>query len=250
MKIAPIANQIYLRTIVESISGDASKTNLITKKLANDLKQSGSDANEEEVQGAMLMALAKADFNIDQIDVSDVESIKNEIQESRGYKLNEAAGTVGTIIHGIMDLLGNSALIDISIGEIEKETGKSVNKNRVKSMLKKGLVWLDKLAGAPAKGMKLLFEAIARVFGAGEFAQKIAGLAGTLIAVAIMFIIGIVTFPAITSWFWFFFSVGGLIGKGAEIVVLTKKIYKEVKNRYNVKSPDVDNTDINANPVF
>ena len=122
MRLAPIAQNIvmrsYMMSLLENISGDASAIQKQVVSLANELKADGEDITDDEVQAAMLSALISADGKIDQVDVSDIESIKTEIKESRGYLTEE-----GGILHGIElvgTVLGNAALIHLMAGGFKK----------------------------------------------------------------------------------------------------------------------------------
>ena len=138
MKLAPIANTIILsklsNLILESADGDASSIQSQLQDLSTELKSDGEDITDEEVQAAMLNALVDADGDVSQVDVDDVESIKTEIRESRGYTLTEGGGVLGAL-HTVGDVLGNSAFLhELAIG-IEKVTGKKVDEGKLKSKI-------------------------------------------------------------------------------------------------------------------
>ena len=99
MKLRPIAQQAYLKMLIESISGDASAATSATEKLSQELERAGSDADEVEIQAAMLGALIDADGDIAAIDVSDVEKIKQDVEESRDYRIDESGSTAAAIGH-------------------------------------------------------------------------------------------------------------------------------------------------------
>jgi uncharacterized membrane protein YeaQ/YmgE (transglycosylase-associated protein family) len=245
MKLKPLATQAYLKILVESVSGDASAAMSQTKKLSQDLERAGSDADSEEVQAAMLGALVDADGDISKVDVDDVEKIKQDIEENRGYKINEASGGWIDMLHKLVDILGNAALLNAIADNVEKVSGKKLDKEKLKSKMEKLAAHVKTISGWPAKQLEKFFAFVARSLGGGKFAQKIAGYSGTLLATAIMFAFGIAHFPSVGASFSFFFAIGGLLGKGAEMIHMIKEIMKavqeEMANVGDTTAPQFDN---------
>jgi hypothetical protein len=225
MKLTPIAQSVilnsYSKLIVESVGGDAKAIQSQLFSLGAELKKDGEDVTDEEVQAALLSALIDADGKINSVDVSDVESIKTEIKESRSY-INEAG-----VLHGIEavgTVLGNSAFIETLADGLQKIGLKNVDEKTLKSKLDKAINGIKSVTGFPAKVMEKAFGWIAKKMGATVGNQKIAGLTGTLLVTVTLLSIAVALFPSITSGVLLVFAISGMIGKGAEIVKLVKEI--------------------------
>ena len=80
IQLQTLATNVFLKRLVESVSGDASSAQKHAQQLAIDLKADGMDATDDEVQAAMLGALIDADGDIQDVDVSDVEKVANDIK--------------------------------------------------------------------------------------------------------------------------------------------------------------------------
>lgn len=233
MKLAPIANAVILsrmtNLILESASGDASAVQSQLQSLSAELKADGEDITDEEVQAAMLDALVDANGDVSQVDVEDIESIQNEIRESRGYTLTEGGGVLGAL-HTVGDVLGNSAFLhELAIG-IEKVTGKKVDEGKLKSKIESITGMLKKVTGFPAKAMEKAFEWIAKKLGGSEFQQTVAGIAGTLVATVALLALAAYFFPSITSGILMTFAITGMLGKSAEIYKLIKELIHHLKS--------------------
>jgi hypothetical protein len=234
MKLAPIANAVILsritNLILESASGDASTVQSQIQDLSAELKADGEDITDEEVQAAMLNALVDADGDTSQVDVEDVESIKTEIRESRGYTLNEGGGVLGAL-HTVGDVLGNSAFLHVLAIGIEKVTGKKVDEGKLKSKIESITGMLKKVTGFPAKAMEKAFEWIAKKLGGSEFQQGVAGIAGTLVTTIALLSLAVYFFPSITSGILMTFAITGMLGKSAEIYKLIKELIHHLKTK-------------------
>ena len=229
MKLRPIAQQAYLKMLIESISGDASAATSATEKLSQELERAGSDADEVEIQAAMLGALIDADGDIAAIDVSDVEKIKQDVEESRDYRIDESGSTAAAIGHGILNVLGNSALTNAIVKKVEEITGKELDAIKIKTKLESAAAFLKKWTGMPAKIMEMFFAWVAKKMGGGAFTQKIAGYAGTLVTITAFFVIGVMALPHAGAGIGFMFALGGLLGKGTEMITMIKEIVHAVK---------------------
>jgi hypothetical protein len=240
MKLTPIANAIILsklsNLILESADGDASAIQSQLQDLSTELKSDGEDISDEEVQAAMLNALVDANGDVSQVDVEDVEAIKTEIRESRGYTLTEGGGVLGAI-HVVGDVLGNSAFIhELAIG-IEKVTGKKIDEGKLKSKIESIAGKIKKVSGFPAKAMEAAFEWITKKLGGSEFQQKVAGIAGTLVATIALLTLAVYFFPSITSGVLIVFAITGMLGKSAEIYKLIKELIHHLKtNETNIST--------------
>ena len=230
MKLAPIAQNIvvrsYMRALLENISGDASAVQKQVVSLANELKADGEDITDEEVQAAMLSALISADGKLDQVDVSDIESIKTEIKESRSYLTEE-----GSVLHAIElvgTILGNAALIHLMAGGFKK-VGINMDESKFKKNIEKAVGWIKAVTGFPAMMMEKAFTWIAKKLGFGQMGQKIAGLSGTLIVTAAFLALAIYLFPAMTSGVALMFAISGMIGKSLEIKQILAEIWEHIK---------------------
>jgi len=232
MKLTTIANTVILNHIttlvVESAAGDAASIENEIQDLASELKASGEDITDEEVQAAMLSALIDADGDIAKVDVEDIESIKTEIYESRNFVL-EAGGPILSAIHVIGDILGNAAFVHELTAAIDTATGKKIDEAKLKARLDSIFEGIKKVTGLPAKVMEKAFEWIVKQFGASERSQKIAGLTGTLVVTIVLFAIGVVLFPSVSSTILFTIGIMSLIGKSAEIIKLIKEIVHLLK---------------------
>jgi len=239
MKLKSIASNIIVRKnyklLTESAEGDADTVQSQLANLSDELKADGEDITDLEVQAAVLSALIDADGDLDAVDVSDVEAIKTEIKESRGY-VSEAAGALA-IAHTAGDILGNAAFIHTLASSIHKVTGKNIDEAKLKARLDSIFNEIKKVTGFPAKIMEKFFAWITKKFGASEKAQHIAGIAGTLLVTISLFALGIYLFPSITSGVLFAISLLGLAGKSTEIFTLTKDLIRMIKSNVSHTSP-------------
>ena len=240
MKLRPMAQQAYLKMLIESISGDGNAAAKETEKLSQELERAGSDADEVEIQAAMLGALIDADGDIAAIDVSDVEKIKQDIEESRDYRIDESGGGYMAYVHGALDVLGNTALTNAIVKKVEEITGKELDAIKIKTKIEQFAAWLKKVTGWPAKKMEQFFSWVAKKFGASAFTQKIAGYAGTLVTITAMFIFGIVSLPHVSASFGFIFALGGLLGKGTEMITMIKEIIHAVREEMEKNASAAD----------
>jgi hypothetical protein len=225
IQLQQLATNVFLKRLVESVSGDASSIQQKAKQLASDLTSDGLDVSDDEVQAAMLGALVDADGDIEKIDVSDVEKIAKDIEESR---LHEAGGAL-SYIHTAGDVLGNAAFINaLSIG-IEKLTGKQIDQAKLKARIKSIFGWIKDASTWVAHKIEQFIDWVAKKLGASETGAKIAGAAGLLIVTIILFAIGIVFFPSTGSTWALIFATLALIGKGSEMITLIKKIFHTIE---------------------
>jgi hypothetical protein len=238
MKLAPIAQNIvlhsYVRTLLESATGDASAVQKQLFSLGTELKKDGEDITDDEVQAAMLSALIDADGKVANVDVSDIDSIKKEIKESRTY-INESG--VLHSIEAVGTVLGNSAFLHILAEGLQKLGFKNVDEKSIKAKIEKVISGIKKVTGFPAKVMEKSFEWIADKLGFSEFSQKIAGLAGTILATILLLALAAYLFPSITSGILLVFAITGMVGKSAEIYKLIKELVAYIKeNQAEIKT--------------
>lgn len=222
MKLSFIANYIVLNRLAENAGSDASTVQSKLNTLGAELKQSGEDISDEEVQAALLNALIDSNGDLNSVDVGDVEAVKTEIIESRGYVLSE--GGALHAVEAVGTVLGNTAFIHELAIALEKYLNIKVSETDLKARLDKVVSTIKSVTGLPAKAMEKAFEWIATKVGASAGNVKIAGLAGTLLATVILLAIAVYLFPSITSGVLLAFSISGMIGKGAEIFKLIKEI--------------------------
>jgi hypothetical protein len=231
MKLAPIAQNIvlhsYVRTLLESATGDASAVQKQLFSLGTELKKDGEDITDDEVQAAMLSALIDADGKVNNIDVSDVDSIKKEIKESRSY-LNEEAGILHAI-EAVGTVLGNTAFLHILTEGLHKIGFANVDENKLKAKLEKVVSAIKIVTGFPAKIMEKAFSWIAKKLGAGEMGQKVAGISGVLLITISLLVLAGLLFPSISSGVLIVFAISGMIGKGVEIIKLIKELIAHIK---------------------
>lgn len=244
-KIKKFLSENKTRLILEAnASGLASAVQASVDKLGQELKAAGEDISDEEVQGAMLMAAMDEKGKIDNIDPEDVEAVTAKIQESRGYIIKESGALHAIEVAG--SILGNVALMNVIAKAVEKATGKKLNPDKLAASVTKIAGVLKKVTGLPAKAMEKFFEKIAKMFGGGDAAQKIAGYSGTLITVLTLFALGVAMFPVLGgSPLMIILSLTGLIGKGFEIGALWKHIkeaiaeYKAEGGKESEELPDL-----------
>lgn len=234
-KIKKFLTENKTRFIMEaSAAGLASSVQSSVEKLGQELKASGEDITDEEVQGAMLMAALDEKGKIDNIEPEDVDAITSKIQESRGYIIKESGALHAIEVAGA--ILGNVALMNVIATAVEKTTGKKMNPSTMASSVTKASGVLKNITGFAAKAIEKWFALIAKSLGGGEFTQKIAGYTGTLITVLALFALGITMFPVLGgSPLMIILSLTGLIGKGFEIIALWKHI-KEAISEYKSES--------------
>lgn len=239
MKLAPIAQNVilhsYVRTLLESATGDAASVQKQLFSLGAELKKDGEDVTDEEVQAALLSALIDAEGKVDAVDVSDVESIKKEIKESRSY-INEDAGILHSI-EAIGTVLGNSAFLHILTEGLHKIGFKDVDENKLKAKLEKVVSMIKKVTGYPAKVMEKAFSWIASKFGAGETGKKVAGISGILLVTISLLTLAVYLFPSITSGVLMVFAISGMVGKSVEITKLVKELIAHIKEHQSEIKP-------------
>ena len=230
MKLTTITNQIILKNtskaLLEAITGDASAVQKQLFNLGNELKAGGEDVTDDEVQAALLGALIDANGKVDNVDVSDVEAIKQDIKESRTHIIQESG-----ILHSIEaagTVLGNAALLNALAGGFGK-VGIKVDQNSLKQKIEKVVSLIKKVTGFPAKMMEKAFEWISKKLGFSQFGQKVAGLSGVLIVTVAFLALAIYLFPSIGSGVLLVFAISGMIGKTVEIANIIKEIWEHVK---------------------
>ena len=240
MKLAPIAQNVIttnlIKFLTESATGDAESVQAQMSALSTELKKDGEDITDDEVQAAMLSALIDADGKVDNIDVSDVDSIKKEIKESRAY-LNE----VDDILHSIEavgSVLGNSAFIHILTEGLNKIGFTGIDENKLKARIESIVNAIKKVTGFPAKIMDKAFSWIAKKLGVGELGQKIAGIVGVLLVTIALLALAVYLFPSITSGILIVFAISGMAGKSLEIFKLIKKLIAHIKEHQAEINPD------------
>jgi len=240
MKLAPIALNIITRNMVnmltESLDGSANTVQNKLKDLSNELTDAGGDITDEEVQAAMLSALIDADGKIDSVDVTDIESVKTEIKESRGY-LTEDDGVFG-VVHLVGDVLGNAAFLE-KLDKALNKVGIDIDEKLLEKRLKVMFSGLKKVTGFPAKVLEKFFAWVSKKFGASVKGQKIAGISGLLMSVFFMFVVGCALFPSITSGVLMTISLTSLIGKSVEIVSLIKELLHLMSDKHGDAAPAV-----------
>lgn len=238
MKLAPIAHNIILQSLVNSLTESATGTASAVQKqlfsLGAELKKDGENITDDEVQAAMLSALIDADGNINNVDASDIESIKTEIKEARSYVISESG-----ILHSIEaagTVLGNAALMH-ALAEALHKIGFNINEKKLKANLDFAISQIKSITGFPAKAMEKAFEWIAKKLGAGVLGQKIAGIAGTIIVTVCLLALAIYLFPSINSVILMIFAISGMMGKSVEIATLIKKLIAHI-TEYAEENPE------------
>jgi len=247
IRLSDLTHQILIERrvnkLLENISSVASSVQGELKKLGDDVVDAGLDMADDEVQAALLMSLLDSKGDIDKVDVSDVEAIEKQVQEARGH-INESASGVGAVVHTIGDILGNAAVVEVlSIG-IAKITGKKDSDvgtamKKVQKIFKN----VGAIAGLPGKAIERAFKWIAAKWGAGEKTQKIFGIVGMMMFVVVMFIIGVLSFPSLTSAVTITIGVTALLGKTVEFIKLTKHLIHSI-GKHEKEISDTNKTDL------
>lgn len=238
MKLKPIAQSILLKActkmILESTEGTANDVKSKLFSLGRELKKDGEDVTDDEVQAALLSALIDANGDANAMNVSDVESIKKQIKESRSY-LKESGGLLHTI-ELVGSVLGNSAFMHVLVDGLHKVGFKNVDKNKIKANVEKAVKALKTITGFPAKVMERAFAWIAKKLGASVFSQKIAGMAGTLVITLVLLILAAHFFPSIGSGILMVFAISGMMGKSIEIIKIIKELIHHIGEQGNIKA--------------
>jgi hypothetical protein len=206
--------------LVETVTSTAQSVQSTLAKLGDDINNAGMKMSDDNVQAAVLDQLIDAGGKVGKVDISDVEKLDQQVQEHAGY-IQEGGGAVATITHTIGDVLGNSALVEFLSHAVAKILGKK--DTEVKGSLKKVQSFfknLSALTGLPGKAVEKAFKWIAAKWGAGEKGQKIFGIAGTILFVIGMGIIGVLAFPSLTSVTAITLGLAALVGKTIEVVKL------------------------------
>jgi hypothetical protein len=243
IKVSDLAQQVLFEHRIKRLFEDTKSTaNSIlqqTMALSKELKADGEDITDDEVQAAMLSALIDANGNVTAVDTSDIENIKTEIKESRGYTINESSDGFIHAIEMVGNILGNTALLNEISSAIEELTGLKINASKLQKGLNTFFKGLKQVTGFPAKAIEKAFAWISKKLGAGEWGQKVAGYSGLLIIILILGTIGVMHFPVLgASSIGMLFSVTGLLGKGAETINLVKKIFALIKQKVE-ENPDI-----------
>ena len=243
IKVSDLAQRVLLEQRMKRLFEDttSSAKNILqqTQALSKELKADGEDVSDDEVQAAMLSALVDANGNVSAVDVSDVENIKTEIKESKGYAINESGDGFIHAIEMVGNILGNTALLNEISAAIEELTGLKINAGKLQKGLNSFFKGLKTVTGYPAKVIEKAFAWIAKKLGAGEWGQKVAGYSGMLVLILVLGTIGVMHFPVLgASSLGMLFSVTGLLGKGAETINLVKKIFALIKQKVE-ENPDL-----------
>lgn len=205
-----------LRMLFEgNAAGMASSVQSTVMALGKEIQAAGEDITDEEVQAAMLMAALDNKGKVEKVEPEDVESMVQNIKESRGYVINESALHTLELVGNV---LGNAAFVNVIAKGLLKLTGKKVDPGKLTAGIQKMLKLLKTLTGLPAKAMEKFFALITRLMGGGPAAQKVAGVTGTIVVVVFFFALGTAFFPVLGgSPLMIVLSLTGLIGKGFEL---------------------------------
>lgn len=199
---------------------------------SKDLGAAGEDVASNEVQAALLAAALKKGGDPSKVSPEEVEALLPTVQEKREIRqsLNEG-GPVIQVIEAISVVLGNAALVESICKVIEKVTGKKTDPSKFTAAINKVSGMIKKITGWPMKKFGEAIEWIIGKLGGGEAAQKIGKYSVKLIVVMTLFSIGAMFFPiAGASIFGIIMSVTAMIGKGFEIVELTKGLVGAIKS--------------------
>ena len=198
--------------------------------VTNKIDAAGEDVGDEDVQAALLAAALEKGGNLSAVSPEDVKDQMASINERGSTKLNENAGGAILVIEQLSLVLGNVALVEEICKVIEKVTGKKADPTKFTSGVNKVASFMKKVTGWPMKQIGKAIEWVIKKLGGGESAQTIGKYSVKLIIVGVMFVIAVMFFPlAGVSAIGIVLSVTALIGKGFELVNLTKGLVKAIK---------------------
>jgi hypothetical protein len=198
--------------------------------VTNKIDAAGEDVGDEDVQAALLVAALEKDGKLSTISPEDVKKQMPTVSERNNSKLNENAGGAIVVIEQLSLVLGNAALVEEICKVIEKVTGKKADPTKFTAAVNKVASFMKKVTGWPMKQIGKAIEWIIKKLGGGESAQTIGKYSVKLIIIGVMFVIAVMFFPlAGVSAIGIVLSVTALIGKGFELVNLTKGLVKAIK---------------------
>ena len=230
--------------LMETITAAASSANSALKQIGDKINNAGMDISDEEVQAALLSKLLDAGGKVDKVDVSDVQELEKQIQESRDY-IQESGGAAATVAHAVGDVLGNAAFIETIAHGLAKITGKK--DAEIKASFKKAQTFLKNagaIAGFPGKVIERFFKWIAAKWGGGEKAQKIFGITGMMLFVVVMAVVAILSFPSLTSFVSIALGATALLGKTMEMVKLIKHLIHTIGSHEKEVEETEDKTEL------
>jgi len=199
-------------------------------KVSKEVEKDGEDMDDEEVQAAMMMAALEKGGDISKVKASDVEKELPTVDERRQSVNESGGGLLDSILTVVSLVLGNMAFIEAICAAIEKITGKKMDPKIVKTKLGKFDASIKGLAGWVMKKIGQAIEWIIGQMGGGPNAQKIGAYSVKFIGVVALFALGVSHFPlAGASVFGIIISITSMIGKGFELVVLGKELFKYIK---------------------
>lgn len=197
-------------------------------QVSKNLDAAGENVENEDVQAALLIAAIKKGGDPSKVTPEEVESLMPTVQEKR-QKLNES-GAVLQIVETISLVLGNAALIEAICKAITKATGKATDPSKFTQKMRDISVKIKQVVGWPMKKLGQAIEWIIAKIGGGKDAQKIGKYSIKLTLVLVLFAIGALFFPiGGATIFGIVISVTAMIGKGFEIVELTKELIAAIK---------------------
>lgn len=217
-----------MHLLLESIKDKALIANKDLMTLGKELKTSSVDPTDEEIQAALLIKTIENGGNIKNIEPSEVQDLEAQIKEEREY-LNESESVSVLVIEGLGTILGNTALLHAITHAVEKITNKKINEEKVRLQVQKNIKQLKNITGFPAKAMETFFKYIAKRLGGGELSQKVAGVLGTVFAISLLFVLGVILFPSTESIVLLSVSLTSLVGKAIEIRTLLVNLWKVIK---------------------
>lgn len=197
-----------------------------TKKLDS----AGEDVSDMDVQAALLMAAIQKGGDPSKVSPEEVEKNMPTVQEKK-QTINESEGPVLLIVETISLILGNAALVEGICKVINIATGKMINPTKFESRAKQLVNLLQKVTGWPMKKMGEAVQWIIKKLGGGDATQRIGKYSVKLTLVTVLLIIGLSFFPiAGVSAIGVVISVTALVGKGFEIVQLSKGLIKAIQD--------------------
>lgn len=248
LSLSEMAHRIVLekkfnKMVAEITRGMQLSTKMLNENLPSGIDQAilsaskkldaaGEDVASDDVQAALMIAALKKGGDPSKVSPEEVEAAMPTVQEKRQTRqpLNEG-GVVIQVIEAISVVLGNAALIESICKVIEKVTGKKTDPSKFTAAMNKVSGMIKKITGWPMKKFGEAIEWIIGKLGGGEAAQKIGKYSVKLVVVLALFGIGAMFFPiAGASIFGIIVSVTAMIGKGFEIIELSRGLFNAIRD--------------------
>ena len=215
-------------SIRESVEGKA-------KEIEREIDPQEVEEIEPEKLAATLSHLIDAGGDLSKIDIDEIEeNFEQTLEESENDNINESENGLVYVLEIVGTTLGNVDIVHFINDMLSKKLGKQVDISKHVKHIKNIVDHIKDATGYPAKIFKKFFEWIGKIMGLDKVGSKLMGLASLAVLTIILIIVGIVFFPAaaaisgISGVLALILSITALIGKVAEIVVISQEIIKVI----------------------